>query len=190
MILREATIKYKGYDPYTLSKGSNKRICCSCDCCGKISYKQYNQYRNLCKKCQKRTIESREMAKLKAIKQWSNQENRDNQSKRVLQYNKDHPEICKLNSEKAIKRWSNQNERNIQSDRIKNSNLAKKQIKNQIGGQDLVKHHYIYDHSDLNKYTTIMTRSKHTKLHRAMRKEKIKIPHINNNTDNRFLIAF
>ena len=43
----------------------------------------------------------------------------------------------------------------------------------------LVNHHYIYDESDLTKYTTKMTRSKHAQIHAAMRKEGIVVPHIN-----------
>jgi len=50
----------------------------------------------------------------------------------------------------------------------------------QRGGNDIVKHHYIYDHNELLKYTTEMTRSKHAKIHAAMRKEEIVVPHINN----------
>jgi hypothetical protein len=48
VILREATIKYKGYDPEDLKPKSNKKVCCSCDICGKISYKFKSMYRNLC----------------------------------------------------------------------------------------------------------------------------------------------
>ena len=51
MILRNATLKYKGYDPSTLTKGSHKRVCCSCDLCGRVRYVKYNQYRKLCKSC-------------------------------------------------------------------------------------------------------------------------------------------
>ena len=47
------------------------------------------------------------------------------------------------------------------------------------GGQDIVYHHYIYDHSDLTKYTMKMTRSAHTKLHNMMHKTGIEVPHIN-----------
>ena len=51
MILREATIQYKGYDPEDLSKGSNKKICYSCDMCGRVKYIQFKQYKNLCRSC-------------------------------------------------------------------------------------------------------------------------------------------
>ena len=56
MILREATIKYKGYDPDLLSYGSKKRICYSCNECGKVNWitkQNYNnsKYPNLCRSC-------------------------------------------------------------------------------------------------------------------------------------------
>ena len=51
MILREATIKYKGYDPEDLSRGSHKRICVSCDMCGRVRYVNYQAYRDLCGSC-------------------------------------------------------------------------------------------------------------------------------------------
>lgn len=52
-------------------------------------------------------------------------------------------------------------------------------IANMYGGNDIVNHHYIYDHNDLTKYTTKTTRSIHTKIHRAMQKAGIIVPHIN-----------
>lgn len=51
MILRNATIKYKGYDPRDLLPQSNKRMCCSCDECGRVRYSSKNAYRSLCKPC-------------------------------------------------------------------------------------------------------------------------------------------
>jgi hypothetical protein len=51
MILREATILYKGYDPLKLTKGSHKRICCSCNSCGKVRYTEFRIYSDLCQKC-------------------------------------------------------------------------------------------------------------------------------------------
>ena len=53
MILRDATIKYKGYDPNDLSKGSSKRVCISCDKCGRVKYIRFYQYRDLCLSCSK-----------------------------------------------------------------------------------------------------------------------------------------
>ena len=59
MILRNATIQYKGYDPLTLSKGSEKRVCCICDQCGRVRYRTYNNYNrtgDLCKSCSSKVL--------------------------------------------------------------------------------------------------------------------------------------
>lgn len=47
------------------------------------------------------------------------------------------------------------------------------------GGNDIVNHHYIYDESDMSKYTIKMTRSHHTWLHNIFRKFGYIVPHIN-----------
>jgi hypothetical protein len=57
--------------------------------------------------------------------------------------------------------------------------LSQRQKENPQSGTDIVYHHYIYDHSDLSKYTMKMTQSTHTRLHNNMRKAGIKVPHIN-----------
>lgn len=54
MILYEATIKYKGYNPDELSVNSHKRICYSCDKCGRVRWcnmQGYNRHHGLCKSC-------------------------------------------------------------------------------------------------------------------------------------------
>ena len=51
MILRNATIQYKGYDPDDLSYGSAKRICCACNNCGRVRWVIKYQYRDLCLIC-------------------------------------------------------------------------------------------------------------------------------------------
>lgn len=51
MIHVEATIKYKGYNPDTLTSGSNKRICVICDHCGRVRYVRKRDYRDLCFNC-------------------------------------------------------------------------------------------------------------------------------------------
>ena len=61
----------------------------------------------------------------------------------------------------------------------RNSDAVKDAAKRQRGGHDIVEHHYIYDHNDLSKYTTEMTRSQHSRLHLLMRRAGIKVPHIN-----------
>ena len=56
---------------------------------------------------------------------------------------------------------------------------ALKGCEKQRGGNDLINHHYIYDHSDLKLNTIQMTRSDHTSLHNLLRKLGYKVPHIN-----------
>ena len=51
MILKEATIKYKGYNPDDLKLHSGKRICCACDICGRVRWVPKNNYRSLCLIC-------------------------------------------------------------------------------------------------------------------------------------------
>ena len=51
------------------------------------------------------------------------------------------------------------------------------------GGNDVVGHHYLYDHSDLSKNTVKMTRSDHTSLHNILRKLGYIVPHINVSDD-------
>lgn len=54
MILREATIKYSGNDPNILKSKSHKRICVSCDICGRVRWVEFYQYRNLCLSCKQK----------------------------------------------------------------------------------------------------------------------------------------
>lgn len=67
--------------------------------------------------------------------------------------------------------------------RKKISDAAKEQFSDPIvrekWSKDFVKHHLIYDHSDIKKYTVLMTRSAHATLHIAFRSIGYEIPHIN-----------
>ena len=47
------------------------------------------------------------------------------------------------------------------------------------GGEDIVNHHYIYDHANPELYTMKITRAKHTQIHNWMKKAGIVVPHIN-----------
>lgn len=62
-----------------------------------------------------------------------------------------------------------------------NSNAVKANCKRMRGGNDLVNHHYLYDHSDLSLNTVQMIRSDHTSLHNLFRKIGYVVPHININ---------
>lgn len=72
--------------------------------------------------------------------------------------------------------------------KIKESNLNSKaqdiNADRMRGGNDLVNHHYIYDHNDHSKYTIVLTRSDHMRLHKYMRNLGFKIPHINEDVND------
>lgn len=61
----------------------------------------------------------------------------------------------------------------------KESEAVKAEAERQRGGNDLVTHHYIYDHNDLSLNTVQMTRSDHARLHALLRKLGYIVPHIN-----------
>lgn len=55
MILREATIKYKGYNPDDLKPKSKKRVCVTCDMCGRVRWQpMVNSHSSLCRSCSKK----------------------------------------------------------------------------------------------------------------------------------------
>lgn len=112
-------------------------------------------------------------------KRFEDPKEREKVGKERRQYYIDHPEARLTAAEKTTEQYSTQTARNEQSDRIRNSEAMKIAIENMKGGNDIVKHHYIYDHNDLSEYTMKMTRSQHTSLHNLMKKVGIKIHHIN-----------
>lgn len=94
------------------------------------------------------------------------------------------PEHCEAMSTSAVKYWDDPHNRNVLSEIITNSEAAKVSAENMRGGNDICEHHYIYDHSDLSKYTMKMARSQHTSLHRNMQTLGLKVPHINTGHEN------
>jgi len=46
-------------------------------------------------------------------------------------------------------------------------------------GQEIIKHHYIYDFNDLTKYTIQVTRSEHTSIHWNLKRAGLEVPCIN-----------
>ena len=51
VINREATIRWKGYDPDDLKHNSGKRVWANCDICGKGRWVCRQSYHGLCKSC-------------------------------------------------------------------------------------------------------------------------------------------
>lgn len=97
----------------------------------------------------------------------------------MKKYYVDHPEAREAARLKAVEQWSNQDARRTASEIRSSSTAVMEILKNMHGGNDIIKHHYIYDNNDLSKYTTEMTRSNHAILHWNMRKSGIEVPHIN-----------
>ena len=60
----------------------------------------------------------------------------------------------------------------------RNSDAVKAANDTMRGGNDLVKHHYIYDHNNLSLNTVQMVRSDHMKLHKLLQKLGYIVPHI------------
>ena len=144
---------------------SHKKVWRICEGCGDERPVKFMDRYKLCLSCavlrrwEDKT--GRDKFENAATKRWSDPSERDAQSDRLKEYNED-PEV-----------------RGIRSTKLKNSDAMKIAIENQIGGNDIVKHHYIYDHSDLSKYTMKVIRSKHMKIHVWMKKTGIIVPHIN-----------
>ena len=56
MINREATIRWKGYDPDDLSPGSGKKVWANCDICGHGRWVRRNSCADLCKICSQKIV--------------------------------------------------------------------------------------------------------------------------------------
>ena len=100
-------------------------------------------------------------------------------SKERTMYYISHPEARVAASVKTTKQFAKQSTRNEHSSILKNSVAARDAADKMIGGDDIVRHHYVYDHSDLSKYTVRMSRTEHSRLHRLFESAGIIIQHIN-----------
>lgn len=89
------------------------------------------------------------------------------------------PEHIKAAVEGLKKYYKNPEVRKERSEALKNSDAHKAASEQMRGGNDIVDHHYIYDHANTELYTMKVTRSKHYQIHHWMRKAEIIIPHIN-----------
>jgi len=65
MINREATIRWKGYDPDELTAGSGRRVWRICDGCGRGHWVQFRVHRSLCRSCTSRRLIHSDAAKMK-----------------------------------------------------------------------------------------------------------------------------
>jgi hypothetical protein len=167
------------------------------------------------KKLRDRKIPPEEMEKMK--KYWADQnnrdaasnrtseyfksvENRDNHSKIMLVYYEEHPEFGDNHSKLMKDVWQDHPE--VYDDRNERMGVRMKNLwsdhpdiwdrRNDMmrGGNDIVNHHYLYDHADLSKYTMFMTRSDHTAMHDRMHGDGYEVPHINSLNDGNGLWGY
>ena len=178
---------------------SHKKIIAICEgenCSNRKRELTFGSYCDLCRKCAGNLNDSIILKRELANKYWSDQTARDAASMRTTKYHKDHPEVGVHHSETMNKYWSNPNHRKAASEKtskyfedlehrrmdseiMKNSEAHKMAIDKQRGGNDIVKHHYLYDFNDLTKYTIEVTRSEHQKIHRALQTAGLEVPCIN-----------
>lgn len=100
-------------------------------------------------------------------------------NKWLVYRNEEYYENMKFQDETLIEYWTNTDNQEELFEIIKSSDAHKKATDKMRGGDDIVNHHYIYDHANPEKYTTKMTRAKHTQIHGWLRGADIKVPHIN-----------
>ena len=161
---------------------SNKRIIAICDNyeCREERNIIFYSYRDFCLSC---SMKGNQKCIDAANDRWNEPGAREEMSQIKNDYWNNNDVAKDKAREIAIEQWSDQKARDIQSETLKHSDSQKEQHDKQRGGNDIVKHHYIYDHNDLSKYTMKMTRSKHTYIHWLMWKSDIKVPHINKGGD-------
>ena len=166
MIYHIQTFCTYGYWPEDLSLYSKRPIIVACDMCKETRNTIKYRADKLCISCA-------------LVKRWSKPEEQEKQSVAQKKRYKD-PEERKKSAD-ATKKAHKDDPMIVDRIRegIKNSDKYKAVMDKQRGGNDIVKHHYIYDHNDLSLYTMEMTRSRHTWLHNTMRRAEIEIPHIN-----------
>jgi len=102
------------------------------------------------------------------VKYWSDQDNRDTQSMRGIQFRINNP---KANDEHSRK--------------LKDSEAAKLSQERQRGGNDMVKHHFIYDHDHPENHTIEITRSQHAAHHHWMKRAGLEVSHLNVTEENK-----
>ena len=116
MINRNATIRWKGYDPNDLTKGSHKRVWVNCIDCGCGRWVEFCNASDRCRSCGQLFIdprsralkyyinnpEVREKLRIKAIEQWSVPGAREARSEMMINYYNDNPNAGADHSEKMV----------------------------------------------------------------------------------------
>ena len=157
MIDEQRTLEIYGYTSDELKPQSHKRVVAVCDICGLYRDLSKQDYRDVCKICIMGTEEMIEINRRSHIDQIVSDKTR----KKISESTKGIPksDFHKKAIQKAL--------------------LTSLIHQKQIGGDDIVWHHVLYDHSDLLKNRVPMTRRNHSMGHSGLQKLGIEIPHIN-----------
>lgn len=121
MILRNATIKYSGYDPELLKPKSNKRICVSCDVCGRVRWQRFSDCTKLCRLCNNKCETHRKKVSVSRIGKKHTKETKQKISKanKGKKFSDEH----RKNISKSLKgKKKSNNERKEMSERMKGKN--------------------------------------------------------------------
>lgn len=159
MINREATIRWKGYDPNDLKSKSGKRVWDNCNRCGRGRWVAMQYSDRLCKHCAPSIA-------LKGVPKPPR--------------SKSHCEaISKAHTGVSRKPFSDATKAIMSENQMDNKN----NMYGIRGGNDIVEHHYIYDHANPENHTVSITRSEHASHHAWMIRSGIEVPHINTGVD-------
>lgn len=155
---------------------SAKKVIRICDMCGEERELYFHSYHDLCQSCARikfyenpehrkdqsiiKTIyykdpKHREEASKSRIEYFKDPKNGENHSKLLIEYHKNHPGVISAQHE------------------------------SQRGGNDILKHHFIYDHNNPDQHTVEITRSEHTSHHWWMKRNGLEVPHYNVTEDNK-----
>lgn len=166
MIYHIRTYKKYGYWPKDLSPYSNKPILVMCNICKQMRTTIKCRSDKSCTSCA-------------LIKRWSNPKEQEKQSVAQRKRYED-PKEHEKSSKAGIKVFEDDHTLAQRiSESLKNSETHRIAQDKQIGGNDMCRHHYIYDFNDLNKHIIEITRSEHATIHNNLRFANLEVPHIN-----------
>jgi len=168
--------------------GSRKPIVSVCVDCG---LERDSCFRDHCDKCQKcantiknKSLDMRKKVSDKAIERWSDPHERDLARKRTVDFFIAHPEDLVAMLNRSRNYWLDQENIDALSETMRNSDAHKAASDKMRGGNDIVKHHFIYDHQNIDQHVVEITRSQHQSHHHWMRRNGLESPHYNVTEEN------
>lgn len=164
---------------------SHKKVwrICEGEGCNDESKVEFRVCTNLCKKCvntiKNKSLGMREKVSKSATERWSDPAERKAARKRTTDFFIAHPEDLAAMLKRSRDYWKNQDNCDRLSETMRNSDAHKALSDKMRGGNDIVNHHYIYDHDNPDQHTIEITRSQHQAHHHWMKRNKLEVPHLN-----------